>query len=109
VLALVVAAATLAGQRLPVVSGYRAATIAVTIIGFVMCALGMGSSIESLGWRHPLNVAGCVLGISATALSAAAIFRLRLFGLDERTLLISLTAITVLKWAMSLLRRIAWG
>lgn len=108
-LVLSLAAATLAGQRLPLISGHRAATIAVAVLGFAMCTLGMGRSIESLGWLHPLNIAGSLLGVVAIALAAIAIFGWQLPGLDERTILIALAAVVVLKWALSLLRQLVWG
>jgi len=61
-------AAVLAGARLPVIATDRDAFVALVILGWVTCMTGAGSAIQSLGWRHPITIAGSMLGFVALAL-----------------------------------------
>ncbi len=54
--------ATLAGKTLPMISGPRAALIAVLVMGMVACLGGIGQVGASGRWLSPLAMAGYLLG-----------------------------------------------
>lgn len=55
--------ATLAGKTLPLISGPRAALIALLVIGMAACMGGIGQVGASGRWASPLAIAGHLLGI----------------------------------------------
>lgn len=61
-LAVLLVGSVFTGVKLPFISNERIALVALVVIGFTMCSLGMGRHIESLGWTHWVNIAGMILG-----------------------------------------------
>ncbi len=55
--------ATLAGKSLPLISGPRAALIALLIIGMAACMGGIGQVGASGRWFSPLAIVGHLLGV----------------------------------------------
>lgn len=54
--------ATVAGRSLPLISGPRAALIALLVIGMAMCTSGIGQVGASGRWLSPLAILGYLLG-----------------------------------------------
>ena len=74
VLGLVVAGivyATLTGRQLPLISGPRAAVIAVLLVGIAMCLPGIGRVAASGRWLSPMGILGSLLGIVILVLVAS--------------------------------------
>lgn len=51
----------------PLLGDYRAGVIALTIIGFYMCIVGMGAT-EASAFKQPLMIIGSLLGVAALGL-----------------------------------------
>ena len=62
--------AVLANIGLPLISSERDEFLALVAVGLVTCMAGAGSSIQALGWRHPINVIGIGLGLASLVLIA---------------------------------------
>lgn len=55
--------ATLAGKTLPLISGPRAALIALLVLGMAACMGGIGQVGASGRWLSPLAIVGQLLGV----------------------------------------------
>jgi len=67
-----IAYATLAGKPLPLISGPRAALIAMLVIGMAMCSTGIGQVAASGRWASPLAIVGYLLGAAILVVIGAA-------------------------------------
>ena len=63
--------AVLTNRPLPLISGDRAATVVLLVLGFVMCATGSLRNIQPDEWIHPLTVVAALLGGLALLLGLA--------------------------------------
>ena len=70
-LAALLVLAALGGWRLPLISGARAAFVALLGIGCMLCALGALRNIPPGKWSHPLNLVAILLGNLGALLRAA--------------------------------------
>jgi hypothetical protein len=118
ILAAVIGWAILANTRLPLIRSERAAFFVVAAIGLTMCAVGgIGRSTAALGWSHPINLLGILLGVLAFGLviavlagrtgwlsSATTIFNRGAVAQasGERVALLAMMAIILLKWTLGL-------
>lgn len=64
--------ATLAGKSLPLISGPRAALIALLVLGMAACMGGIGQVGASGRWLSPLAIVGHVLGAVILVVIASA-------------------------------------
>jgi hypothetical protein len=64
--------ATLTGKHLPLISGPRAALIALLVVGMAACMGGIGQVGASGRWLAPLAVVGYVLGAAILLVIIAA-------------------------------------
>jgi len=71
ILAALLVLAALGGWRLPLISGARAAFVALLGMGCMLCALGALCNIPPGRWSHPLNLIAILLGNLGALLSAA--------------------------------------
>ncbi len=87
------------GRPIPLISGDRAAFIALAVIGLAMCATGgIGTAVGQYGWTHPITIIGSLLGVLALGLVGATLVNIRLpFVPDDRAAFIALAAIGVVK------------
>ena len=100
--ALLLVFAFLAGRKVPLIVNDRSAFIALAVIGFVMCATGMGRIGNGLGWTHPITVAGMVLGTLLILLVIAMLSDWRVpFIADYRTAFIAVAIIGPVKWVLA--------
>lgn len=90
---------TLADLPLPLVSGDRAALIALAVVGLTMCAVGPLGELTSTGaWTKPSSVAGILLGGLALAVVAAGLGLVALPLLSgPRSALVALAAVMAAK------------
>jgi hypothetical protein len=63
--------ATLTGKSLPLISGPRAALIALLVVGLAACMGGIGQVGASGRWASPLAIAGYLLGAVILVVIAA--------------------------------------
>jgi hypothetical protein len=89
----------LTGRDIPIVGNGAGALLALGIIGIAMCALGgIGSVQPTLGWTHPLTIAGSILGVVALLVVALPLFGARLPLLaDTRSAILALAVIMLVK------------
>ena len=72
ILSAVIVFATLAGKPLPLISGPRAALIALLVIGMTMCAAGGIGQVGASGrWGSPLAIVGYLLGAAILVVIAS--------------------------------------
>jgi hypothetical protein len=102
VLALIPALLVLARVPLPFsMTVLRAFTI-LALVGVTACAVGMGASLSALGWAHPVNVAGGLLGALALGLITLTILDIRPPWLPgDQTLLAMLAVIVAVKCVLA--------
>jgi hypothetical protein len=100
-LALGFVVAHLAGARLPLVNSDRDAFFALLILGWLGCMAGAGSTIQALGWRHPICLAGMSIGLAGLAFIGLALLRVAGIHTDRGTIA-ALGAVFGIKWALSL-------
>jgi predicted ferric reductase len=80
----------------PVINGYRAGVIALTVIGFGMCSAA--SDYSTVRWTNPLVLIAVVLGVAALALMIAGLIW------ATETLFVWLAAVIVALWLVSTVR-----
>jgi hypothetical protein len=97
----------LLGMRVPLVSTDRAALFALAATGFGMCILSMGRTTTTLGWTHPITLAGLVLGalIVLVVVAVAAGWRLPLISSD-RAAFVAVALLGLAKWGLGLFSRL---
>ena len=102
IVALLLVLAVLTGRRVPLVSGDRATFIALAVIGFGMCSIGMGKIATGLGWTHPITIIGIALGALVLLLVIAMLAGWRVpFIADYRAAFIIVAVIGLVKWALA--------
>lgn len=105
ILAAVLVFAFFTGRRFPLIADDRQAFIALVVIGFAMCSVGMGSMVNSMGWSHWTIIAGSILGVAAMALIIAVLMGIKLPLISGyREAIIGLSAIGFTKWLIAFLR-----
>lgn len=67
-----IAFATTAGKPLPLISGPRAALIAMLVVGMAACMGGIGQVGASGRWASPLAILGYLLGVAILIIIIAA-------------------------------------
>lgn len=89
----------LTGRDVPIVGNGAGALLALGIIGIVMCTLsGIGSVQGTLGWTHPLTIAGSILGVAALLVVVLPLFGMRLpLIADTRSAVLALAVIMLIK------------
>ncbi len=89
----------LTGRDVPIVGNGAGALLTLGIIGIAMCTLsGIGSVQSTLGWTHPLTIAGSILGVLALLVAALPLFGIRLpLIADTRTAVLALAIIMLAK------------
>ncbi len=100
----------LTGRDVPIVGNGAGALLTLGIIGIAMCTLsGIGSVQSTLGWTHPLTIAGSILGVLALLVVALPLFGIRLpLIADTRSAVLALAIIMLAKVGlMGVERRIA--
>ncbi len=101
--AALVSVAALAGLPQTLGLSDRAAFIAVFVIGFALCAPGIGRGM-TYGWAHPLNWFGYITGAALLVLAASVFFGWSLPWITgDRMALTVLAAAMLAKSAVSLL------
>ncbi|HEY3317125.1 MAG TPA: hypothetical protein VGK50_01705 [Coriobacteriia bacterium] len=90
------------GRELPLVGSGKGAFWTLAILGFAVCAPGIGSAIEGGGFTSPLFVVGAVLGVLAMVLAAAVTTGIRpAFLATDAQLVVAIASIIVLKVAIA--------
>ena len=93
----------LTGRKIPMISGDRAALLALFVIGFSMCALGISRISATAQWAHPLTIIGYLLGALAILFAAAGYFGFRfLFVHDPRGAMIAVGVLLAAKLVLSI-------
>jgi hypothetical protein len=95
ILAVVLVFFFLTGRPIPLISGERAAFIALAVLGLAMCATGgIGTAIGQYGWAHPITIIGSILGVLALVLVGATLLNIRLpLVPDDRAAFIALAVL----------------
>jgi hypothetical protein len=88
--------------RLPFVNTDQGAFIALSVLGFAMCATGgIGVTLQKRGWKDAITIIGEALGILALALIIAVIFGVQLpFTANIHAAFLALSAICAAKVAV---------
>ena len=91
--------ATLVGKSLPLVSGPRAALIALLVIGLAMCMGGIGQVGASGRWASPLAIVGHLLGVVILVVIASPFigWKLPLIG-DDTQAVIAVAILMAIKY-----------
>ncbi len=89
----------LTGRDVPIVGNGSGALLALGIIGMAMCTLsGIGTVQSTLGWTHPLTIAGSILGVAALLVVALPLLGVRLpLVADTRSAVLALAVIMLIK------------
>ena len=89
----------LTGRDVPIVGNGAGALLALGIIGMAMCTLsGIGSVQSTLGWTHPLTIAGSILGVLALLIVVLPLLGVQLpLVADTRSAVLALTIIMLVK------------
>ncbi len=94
--------AVLTGRKVPMISGDRAAFIALAVLGFAMCSIGMGKIATGLGWTHPVTIVGVALGALLMLLVIAMLagWQVPLIA-DYRAAFVAVAVVGLVKWALA--------
>ncbi len=97
----------LTGRDVPIVGNGSGALLALGIIGMAMCTLsGIGTVQSTLGWTHPLTIAGSILGVAALLVVALPLLGVRLpLIADTRSAVLALAVIMLVKVGLMGLER----
>ena len=107
IVALLLVFAVLTGRKVPLISGDRTAFIALAVIGFGMCSIGMGKIATGLGWTHPITIVGIAAGALVILLVIAMLAGWRVpFIADYRAAFITVAAVGLVKWALAWVSRL---
>lgn len=106
IVAVLFVVAYLAGATVPLITSDRVAFLALAAIGFAMCVLGMNSIVTQLGWTHPVNIIGVIVGVLITLLVIGVLagWRLPLIA-DDRAAFIAIAVMGFAKWALGFAAR----
>jgi hypothetical protein len=89
------------------ISDDRSAFVALAILGFLMCALGMGTIATGLGWTHPITVFGLLLGLVVSLVIIAMLVGWQLpFITNYRAAFIAVAWIGLVKWVFGWVARL---
>ncbi len=96
---LAVVVATGSNLTLPIISTYRAALIAMTVVGVAMCAVGgIGPYVSKYGWSNPMTILGTIIGVLTILVVGAILLGVQLpIITDDRAAFIFVTGVVVLK------------
>lgn len=87
----------LTGRSLPLIADDRAALLALGVVGFLMCTLGgIGKVQATLGWTHPITIAGSILGVVAMLIVILPLINVKLPVLSTDRLAFTALAIVML-------------
>ncbi len=101
--AAVLVIAAVSGRKLPLLSSDRAIFAALTVVGLGMCTLGM--QLGTYGWKHPVNIAGSVLGALLLVFAGLVLAGVRLpFISSDRVAILVLAGLGLLKVALAVVR-----
>jgi hypothetical protein len=86
-------------RNIPIVGNGAGALLVLGIIGIAMCTLsGIGTVQPTLGWTHPLTIAGSILGVLALLVVALPLFGVHLpLIADTRSAVLTLAVIMLVK------------
>lgn len=102
IVAVLLVFAVLTGRKVPLISGNRAAFIALAVSGFAMCSIGMGKIATGLGWTHPITIIGIVLGTLLILLVVAMLAGWQVpFIADYRAAFVAVAVVGLVKWALA--------
>ena len=89
----------LSGRDVPIVGNGAGALLALGLIGIAMCTLsGIGTAQATLGWTHPLTIAGSILGALALLVIVLPLLGVHLPLIpDTRSAVLALTVIMLVK------------
>jgi len=99
--AVVVALAVTNAWGWPLLGDYRAGTVALTLVGFGMCA--SGTAIGKASWANPFVVIATLLGVAALVLIVGGLIY------ATKPLFVALAATIVALWFVSTLRHLVEG
>lgn len=106
IVALVLAFGYLTGRTLPMIPDDRSAFLALAVLGFLMCALSMGTLSSGLGWTHPITILGMLLGVVVSTIIVASLAGWQLpFIADYRAAFVAVTCIGLAKWLLGWVAR----
>lgn len=81
--------------------------IAVTLIGFAMCSVGIGRVAAHGAWLHPLSILAYMLGALVLVIVGAALWSVKLPWIDSaRAATYAVIALAIVKIALTQLHRI---
>ena len=109
-LALILVFALFTGTNIPLISGDRAAFIALVILNYVMCAVGPLPRTKHSEWRSSFNILLYIIGIFVLFFIGVVIainMGSLPFLLSYRTTVIILTIVLIFKWALFSVRYVA--
>jgi hypothetical protein len=110
VLAAGLAFAVLTGRQLPLISGDRAASVALLIIGFAMCTFGSLQGIQPHEWLHPMNILASLLGVLALLLGVVVLTGAQVPLISgERAAFVALAVIIIAKVALAAVHHTWFG
>ena len=99
--------AALSGHKVPLISGERQALITITILGVIMCGLGM--KINIYGWLNPITITGCVIGAVMLLIITSAFAGFKLpWIVGDRAAILSLALLGGVKIILDILRTIIY-
>ncbi len=100
--------AVLTDTSLPLISGDRAALVALALIGLALCTRGPLDEVASTGaWTSPMSIVGTVLGLLALAVVAAGLGVVTLPAIsDDRSAFVALGAVMLVKLGVGALHRL---
>ena len=103
ILTLLLVAAVLAGLKLPLISSYRTALVALLVIGMATCmAGGIGRVAAVNAWAHPLSILGYIVGGLILVIAAAALMGKPLPLISgDRAAFIAIAVLIASKWVLS--------
>ena len=80
----------------------RGMLIALMVVGMAMCSFGVGRAGTTLGWTHPVTIAGCLIGIAALVMVGMSLLgvKLPLIG-SERAAFLALIGMMGAKWLLA--------
>ncbi len=100
-LAALIVSAALAGKTLPLISGPKAALLALLVVGMAMCSGGIGQVGASGRWASPLAITGYILGALLLVVIAAGLFGWKLpLVQDERQAVAAVAGLMAVKFVL---------
>lgn len=97
------------GKYIPYVTDERSALIALIVVGFIVCTIGILSNLPTMKWGNFFIIVAAVLGSVIIFFGILSIFNIELFSfLNYKSAFYILMGLIIAKWVFASIHHLAF-